>query len=55
MQRDELKFKNIVPKFSVNYIVTCFGKNVSDVVPSQQRIWNFLGNRLVDGHARGNG
>jgi hypothetical protein len=35
-------------------IVTCFGKHVSDVVYTQQRIWNLVGNRLVEAHIRGN-
>jgi hypothetical protein len=36
------------------HIVTCFVKLVSEVVFTQQRIWNFLGNRLVEVHVRCN-
>jgi hypothetical protein len=34
--------------------VTCFEKHISEVVFTQQGIWNFLGNRLFEAHIHGN-
>jgi hypothetical protein len=34
--------------------VTCFERHISEVAFTGQRIWNFVGNRLVEEHVRGN-
>jgi hypothetical protein len=36
------------------YVVKCFKQHVSEVLFMQQQIWNFLVNRLVGLHIRGN-
>jgi hypothetical protein len=36
------------------HIVTCFKSHVSEAAFPVQRIWNLVGNRLVEAHIRGN-
>jgi hypothetical protein len=45
---------NICEKYEIGrtMLLTCFEKHVSEVAFPGERIWNFIGNRLVEAYIR---
>jgi hypothetical protein len=44
----------VICLFFKQRVVTCFESNNSEIAFLGQRIWNFVGNQLVEAHIHGN-